>query len=267
MRETPRVKLERRARTGHWKDFPVSPEKYAGDLFAIVEDRSYYNESQGISLAWRLASRWEKLTKKVAKEPAEALALHRAMLLVCLLAQERADDSSGQIGMDFSDAIEKYVAVPWEKTGIAAEVYVRDAVEFATWEDYGQHDKLEAIFAKLGRQHGDLALRILHETMAELERYRTFQYQVEQALEFQAVLVIAHRRFDEFVPLATKLGSSAWRPIVTMAEAAVKARKPDLALAVFGAANQPGRHQEYLAKECRRITRKKMPTAGLRVVK
>jgi hypothetical protein len=150
---------------------------------------------------------------------------------------------------------------------IVAEVYVRDAVEFATREDYGQHDKLEAIFAKLDRRHGDLALRILKETMAELEKYRTFQYQVEQALEFKAVLVIAHREFDELVPLAIKLGSSVWRPVVTTAEAALKARKPDLALAVFGAANQPGRHQEYLAKECRRVTRKKMPKAGSKLVK
>ena len=47
----------------------------------------------------------------------------------------------------------------------------------------------------------------------------------------------------------------------------MKARKPDLGFAVFGAANQPGRHQEYLAKECRRVTRKKMPKAGLRLIK
>jgi hypothetical protein len=267
MRETPRVKLERRARTGHWKDFPVSPEKYAGDLLSIVEARSHYNESQAISLGWRLASRWEKLTKKATKEPAEALALHRAMLLVCLRAQDRANDSCGQVGMVFSDAIGKYAAVPWEKTSIRPEVYVRDAVEFATWEDYGQSDELEAIFAKLDRRHGDLAVRVLHETVAELERHGLFQYEVEQALAFKAVLLIAHGRFDEFVPLATKLGSSAWRPIVTMAEAAMKAKKPDLALAVFGEANQPGMHQKYLAEECRRVTRKKVPTAGLRVVK
>jgi hypothetical protein len=52
-----------------------------------------------------------------------------------------------------------------------------------------------------------------------------------------------------------------------MAEAAMNAKKPDLALAVFGAANQPGWHREFLAKSCQKLTKKKVPTAGLRLVK
>lgn len=54
---------------------------------------------------------------------------------------------------------------------------------------------------------------------------------------------------------------------MTMAEAAMKVKKPDLALAVFGAANQPGFHQDYLAKECIRVTGKNMPKPSLRLVK
>lgn len=267
MRETPRDRLSRRARTGHWKQFPVSPEKYAGDLLFTVEEYDYYDDSQGTQLTRELDTRWEKLSKRAERSPKNALALHRAMLLACLVAQERADDSSGEIGMVFSDAIKKYAVVPWETTGIEPEVFIRDAVEFATWEDYGQGDSLEAIFEKLDRKHGDLAIRIFDETVAELEKYGVFEYQAREALGFKTVLIIGHRRFDDFVPLATKLRSSAWRPIVTMAEAAMKAKKPDLALAVFGAANQPGMQQDVLAKECRRVTGKKMPKAGLRRVK
>jgi hypothetical protein len=268
MKETPRRRLIRMASRGYWPKFPVSPEKYANDLLAIVDQvDGYGGESQGSQLASDLDDRWEKLSKTAERSPKNAVALHRAMLLACLTAQERADDSSGDIGGVFSSAIKKYAVVPWEKAGMEREVFIRDAVEFATWEDYGQSDELEAIFQKLDKKHGDLAVRIFDETVAELETHRVFEYQVREALGLKAALLIGHRRFDEFVPLATKLGSAIWMPIVTMAEAAMNAKKPDLALAVFGAANQPGMQREYLAELCLKLTKKKMPTAGLRLVK
>jgi len=267
MRETPRRRLERRARSGYWPKFPVSPEPYAVELLSIVEEYRYYNESQGIRLAERLDARFDKLAKRVGRNIPKSLALNRAMLFACLAAQERADDSSGEVGMVFTSAIKRYAALDWELTGIDVEVYIRDAVEFSVWEDYGQDEELEALFRNLDQKHGELALSIFDETVGELERYGLFDHQVSGALGFRSVLLIAHRRFDDFVPLATKIGSSAWRPIVTMAEAAMRAMKPDLALAVFGAANQPGMQREYLAKECVRVTGKTMPSPGLRLVK
>jgi len=267
MKVSPRKRLERRAKDGYWKMFPVNPEKYADDLMSIVDEYGYCGESQGTRLAWDLGDCWRTLTKKAARSPKNLLALHRAMLTACLSAQEQADDSFGEIGMVFSDAIRQYAVVPWEQAKMDPEVLIRDAVEFATWEDYGQGDELEAIFRKLDKRHGDLALRIFDETVAELEHYGVLDYQVRESLGFKSVVLIAHRRFDEFVPLATKLGSSAWRPIVKMAEAAMNAKKSDLALAIFAAANQPGMQREYLAEQCVKITGKKVPTTGLRLVR
>lgn len=269
MRDTPRATLTRRARDGYWPRFPVSPAKYATELLSVVERQDYYNESQGIRLAWRLDARREKFAQKMKERAAEILALDRAMLTACLEAQERADDSSGQIGMVFSAAIEKYANAPWEVAGIAAEVFIRDAVEFAIWEDFGQGESLAAIFTKLDRRHGDLAVRVFDETLAELESFRLFDYQVRSALAFKTELVARHRRFDEFVPLARKNGSAAWKPIVSMAKAAMKAKRADLAVAVFEAANQPGALSEYLAEQCVKITGKAISKAkpSLRRVK
>lgn len=261
MKVSPRKRLERRAKDGYWKMFPVNPEKYADDLMSIVDEYGYCGESQGTRLAWDLGDRWRTLTTKAGMSPKNLLALHRAMLTACLTAQEHADDSSGEIGTAFSDAIRQYAVVPWEQARMDPEVFVRDAVEFATWEDYGQGDALEAIFRKLDKRHGDLAIRIFDETVAELGQYGVLDYQMREALGFKSVVLIAHRRLDEFVPLATRLGSSAWRPNVQMAEAAMNARRPALALAVFGAANRPGMHQDYLAESCRKITGKKVPAA------
>jgi hypothetical protein len=267
MRDTPRVKLDRRAKVGHWSRFPVSPERYAPDLFAVVNYRDYYNESQGSRLADKLQSRWERRSKKAEKNLAEALALQRAMLTACHAAQERADDSFGEIGQVFTEAIRRYEALPWQHSGIEPEVCIRDIVEFATWENYGQGDELEGIFTQLPVEHGDLAVRIFKETVTELERYDLFKFHVEQALAFWTALLIGQKRFDEFVAMAEKIASSAWRPIVTLAEAAMNVKKPDLALAVFGAANKSGMHQKFLADSCMKLLKKKIPTAGLRLVK
>jgi hypothetical protein len=267
MRETPRVKLDRRAKVGYWPRFPVNPEKYTPDLFAVVNHRDYYNQSQSSRLADKLQSRWERLSKRAEKNLVEALALQRAMLTACHAAQERADDSFGEIGQVFTEAIKRYEALPWQHSGIEPEVYIRDIVEFASWENYGQGEEFEPLFRRLPVEHGDLAVRIFKETVAELERYDLFKFHVDQALAFWTALLIGQKRFDEFVPMAEKIASSAWRPIVTLAEAAMNVKEPDLALSVFGAANKSGMHREFLAESCMKLLKKKIPTAGLRLVK
>jgi len=190
----------------------------------------------------------------VQHRPAEALALHRAMMTVLLVAVERADDSCGSLGDLFSDVFQSYVAVDWKSTGISAEVYFRDAIDFGVWEDFGFTDAMKTFFSTVDLASTTIIEAIFQETKTELKRYG-LSYQVDRIDCLRATFLVAYRRFDEFVGLATEMGSSAWKPIVTMAEAAWKARKKDLALAVFGAANQPGWHQEYLRKECQRVTK------------
>ena len=82
-----------------------NPEHYADELLDIVEEYDFYNESQGSRLAERLDDCVEELLKQ------NVLALHRAMLLACLMAHDRSNDSSGDIGIVFSGVIGRYSAL------------------------------------------------------------------------------------------------------------------------------------------------------------
>lgn len=263
MRNTPRARLSARAMTGHWECFPVSPATFASELLDIVHARGHYTVSQGMTLARRLAKAWRAAAEKAGQDAAQALALHRSMLTVCHEAQARTNDSCGAVGEVFIAAIRAYRIVPWEETGIEPEVFLRDIIEFAAWEEYGQGEELEELFMALDPKWGDLAAQVFADTVAELEGFGLFEYHVHSARAHWSALLVGLQRFDEFVPLASRIGSSQWRPIVTMAEAAMKAEKPERALAVFGAANKPGMHREYLAKECERVTGQQVPRASL----
>jgi hypothetical protein len=266
MKDTPRRRLEERALRGHWPKFPVSPAKYEP---LLAPDSDSFDLTRTFSLARRLDKLGTKEAKRVKGRPAELLALHRAMLTVILVAIQGADDSCGVLSDLFTEVIEEYAAVNWKSAGIAPEVFLRDAIEFAVWEDYGLTDELEAFFRKAEPGPAGVVEEILCEVEAELHEHGdTFSYQLEKLDVVRVNYLVAARGFDEFVAVATKMGSHQWGPIVAMAEAAWKARKRDLAVAVFTAANRPGRHQEYLQRECMRITGQKQAAAPrLRVVK
>jgi hypothetical protein len=259
MRDTPRRRLEERALRGYWSGFPCSPSSFEPLLFAPADRREGFSEAQTLKLATRLDRLWRKETKRVESRPAEVLALHRAMMTALVVIVERADDSCGSVGDLFSDVYQTYSAVDWKSTGIAAEVYFRDAIEFGIWEDYGFTDEMEAFFAVVDPGAVPTIEAVFQEVKAELTRY-DFAYQLDRILCLRATFLVAYRRFDDFVGLAAEMGSRAWKPIVSMAEAAWKARKKELALAVFGAANQPGWHQEHLQRECQRITKQARPS-------
>ncbi len=265
MRNTPRARLSARAMSGRWDKFPVSPASFASSLFEIVHARDHHSVGQSFTLAKRLAKAWRSAAEKADQNPEQSLALHRAMLAVCHAAQERTNDSCGAVGEVFTAAIRAYRSVPWEQTGIAPEIYLRDIIEFAVWEQYGQGDELEELFKAVDPKHGDLAVRIFAGTVDELESFGLFEYQVQSARAHWTALLVGLGRFDEFVALANMIGSSQWRPIVTMAEAAMKAKKVELTMAIFGAANKRGMHRAVLAEECERVTGEKMPSVGLLV--
>ncbi len=202
---------------------------------------------------YRLEAGLEKEGKR-AVGPAERLALHRAFLTGMIAAMERADDSCGVLGDLFHERLADYFAVPWQETGIAADLYYRDFLEYATWEDYGLlPDRLGPFFERVATEHMAMVDAILRDIREELLAAE-LEYQAEEALTLPGALHVAQRSFDRFVALATEMGSRAWERITTMAEAALRARRRDLALAVCGAADQPGLHRDYLRAQCRRLT-------------
>ncbi len=62
MRDTPRRRLQARARDGCWDAFPVSPEDYAR-RFGWLSRRSFYGERAALALARRLEERLRALDR------------------------------------------------------------------------------------------------------------------------------------------------------------------------------------------------------------
>ena len=114
-------------------------------------------------------------------------------------------------------------------------------------------DKLDPWFAAIEPPHVALVESILREFMTELEAHE-FDYQHGEAQQLLAQLFVQQKLFDRFVGLAAQMGSRAWEPILQLAAAAWKAKRRELALAVFTAADQPGFHRDYLRQECQAMT-------------
>ncbi|MGB0384801.1 MAG: hypothetical protein ACPGWR_08270 [Ardenticatenaceae bacterium] len=74
-------------------------------------------------------------------------------------------------------------------------------------------------------------------------------YHAEKALTMLGLLCTQHQQFDKFVALAKEMGTRHWERITTMSEMAEKNQRPELALAVYEAALQPGYHEEYLREK------------------
>lgn len=84
--------------------------------------------------------------------------------------------------------------------------------------------------------------------LADEYRAARLDWHADEATIAVAWLHVATRRLDGFADIAERLGSDHWMPIVGLAEEATAARRPDLAEAVFDAADQPGRHRDYLRR-------------------
>lgn len=68
-----------------------------------------------------------------------------------------------------------------------------------------------------------------------------------------AWLHVATRHWDGFATVAARLGSEHWMPIVGLAEQAVTSGHPEVARAVFDAADQPGWHRDHLRRQRTRL--------------
>lgn len=253
MRETPRARLRERALRGYWSRFPVSPASYAGALRAELEARDFYGERATFGLARRLDAAFGRQLKRAAGA-AEQVAVIRAFLTSLLLAMERADDSCGILGDLARDHFPKYFTAPWREAGLSADLYYRDFVEYAVWEDYGLLGprELAPFFKKTSKSDVTLVDRLLRELHAELCRAE-LEYQAEEALTLLGALHVHKRSFELFEALAQQMGSRHWERITTMAEAAFAEGRCDLARAVFAAADQPGMHHDYLRQESGRL--------------
>jgi hypothetical protein len=108
-------------------------------------------------------------------------------------------------------------------------------------------------FAQIHGPLADHAERFLLALADELRAHR-LRHQAEQALENVAYLHVAAGRITRFAPVAARLGSDHWMPIVALAQAAIARGRKDVAREVFAAADQPGLQRDYLYDRCIELT-------------
>lgn len=252
MHQTPRVQLERRARYGHWEQFPVNPSRWY-DKLAGRRPATHVSKGRTFSLTRQLQDRLARYDGP-RREPADRLALYRAFQTVGVELAERGDDSYGNIGELRLDAFTDYLRIDWAAAGMAPEHWWQDLCELLVSEVYAlthQHDTLP--FQHVPAGQAELVEAILL-GLADEWRSGYQDYQADEALQLVAWLHIAGRRYTHYTDAARRLGSDHWMPIVSLAESALSANRHELAVDVFRAADRPGMHRDHLRKRCLAMT-------------
>ncbi|MDA8102717.1 MAG: hypothetical protein M0Z34_07115 [Nitrospiraceae bacterium] len=255
MIETPRVRLVRRSRTGHWGTFPVNPDRYYRSFRRTVEAKNHITGGASFSAVRRIAERLESLDKEELP-PAERLALYRAFHTAALELADRADDSFGNIGEMRREAWYSYLAIDWQAAGMAAQHYWEDLCDLVVFEDYalGFHEETLP-WSRIPAGQDELVESVLQALENECRTYQ-LDYPADQALEQSAWLAVANARLTRYLDLASRLGTDHWREVEAMAESALHvANRPDLAVEVFRTADRrPGMYQELLRERCASLT-------------
>jgi hypothetical protein len=253
MLETPRVRLEERAHRGHWPAFPVDPASFYEKFRRSVEVDAFIGERRTLTLTGQL---WERLCRlaEACRGPADQLALYRAFHTAGLELADRADDGFGCVGDLRADAFEAYLEIDPAEAGMAVDLYWQDLCELLVWEPHALTFRGETLpFRRVKAAQADMIESILF-ALADEHCSAHLDHQAYEALELVAWLHIAARRYLRYPATAARLGSDRAIPVLALAESALRGHKPDIASAVFAAADRPGRDQHRLRARCLELT-------------
>ena len=253
MFETPRVRLERRSRIGHWDAFPANPDRYYRSFRRNVEVKDHVSKNRSFSAVRRIEERLESLDS-AALAVAERLALYRAFHTAGLELAVRADDSFGNVGEMRREAWHTYLGIDWQSAGMAPEDYWADLCDLVVFEDYALEFEEETLpWTHVPGGQAELVEGVLLALEAECRGFH-LDYPADQALEQLAWLTVAGRRFTRYVEVASRLGTDHWREVEALATSALRSKRRDLAVEVFQAADRPGWHQKLLRERCTSLT-------------
>ena len=266
MRDTPLVRLNRRARYEHWNTFPVNPDRWYEKL-ASRRPPQFVPKGRTFAITRQLLDRMARYDGP-RRDGADRLALYRAFQTVGIELAERGDDSYGNIGELRLDAFRTYLTIDWAATGMEPEHWWQDLCELLVSEVYAltfQHETLP--FRHVQPGEAEMVETILYGLSDEYRAAYQY-YQADEALELVAWLHIAGHRYRRYVDTARRLGSDQWMPIVALAESAHTANRHELAVEVFRATDQPGMHRDHLRDRCLKLTgvRLKTTASHLRIV-
>ncbi|MGH9150459.1 MAG: hypothetical protein ACRD0F_08995 [Acidimicrobiales bacterium] len=132
--------------------------------------------------------------------------------------------------------------------------YWQDLCELLMWEPYSLTYRRPTLpFLHANATHADMIESILL-GLADEHRSAYIDSEADEALALVAWMHIAGRRFSRYPATAQRLGSDHAGPVLALAESAVRGHKPGIALAVFRAADRPGRDQDRLRARCVELT-------------
>jgi hypothetical protein len=253
MLDTPRRRLEHRARYGHWTSFPSDPAPFFEKFRPTVERSDFVTKGKTFAITSRLEKRLAALDGPRRTLP-DRLALYRALHTAGLELADAADDSYGNIGELRSTAWHTYLTIDWRTAGMSPDAYWQDLCELRIWEPYGLDYKAEGAWFRSARKADvpvNESILLAHEAD---HRDVVLDSPADEALEALADLYVATRSRDSYAMAARRLGSRAWRPIDAMARSQLAANDRAGAIAVFKAADQPGFHRDHLRKVCLSLT-------------
>lgn len=241
----PRVVLESLALYGRWGLYPIDPSEFYQEFRSFVQV-DHIPVDRTVSLTRRMSKRLATVDSSCVM-PTERLALYRAFYTAGVDAQEHADDSWGEIGRMREDAWATFLDLDWRSTPIDPEDYWQDICGLRVWENYGlAHDHEADAYRQALPSEAPMIEEILLKWETDL-RSVWLDYRADEARDQIAWFQLALGRFDHFEEAAARIGSESWQPIVAMVKAAFRAGRPEIAQAVFAAADRPGLHREYIA--------------------
>jgi hypothetical protein len=252
MQNPPSVRLTRRALFGSWPEFPQSPQAWYDLLSAQFDfdDERYWDGWATRTMAQELADAVDDLAARVGTNVAQLLAVDRASLTLYYEAAEACDDSYGGLGDVAHEAIAAYARTDWRASGITAEVFWRDLLQWSIMADnYGLLNDLEIDLLRSAGVRRDLDLT--DATLADLAAEYTaarMDWHAEQAQELRAHAVVAADLLERFEATAAVIGSNSWYALDTMVIAATKRHRTDIAIRVLDAADVPGPDQEWVRR-------------------
>lgn len=237
-----------RAKRGRWPDFPASPAEAYDRLAGTVRFRGgYRGEYKTAQVADRIQAVVSRPLAKIGRDDATRLAVRRAALTLAWDVYDVGNDSLGQLGMVSDDLVREYAAVPWRATGIRAETYWSDLLEFMAVDPYAMTWRNEVAMLRSAGVPVDLELVLgTLEGLAAGYREDRLSLDAERAEALIAYTLIAARAVDRFPDAAERLGSTDWIVLDAMVEAALGARRRDIAAGVLEAADLPGRHRNWV---------------------
>jgi len=245
MTDTLSRRLRRRALRGVWQEFPTDPAAPFELLAFSVEDPDHISKHASFTATRELEEAVAELERSADGDPPALLAVRRAALTAVAELAQRCDDSFGNVGELGADIWAAYIDTAWRGL-VDPSVYWRDVSELVVIDDYAHlHEHQTLQWRRARRAEVPMITSILSDLADEYRAVR-LDWHAEQAEVAIAWLHVATGDLAGFASVAARLGSAHWMPIVGLAERAVASGRPDIARALFDAADQPGWHRDYL---------------------